>query len=71
MFNPKDYVPQAPCYWRVANDGADFRCEECGEYGTASSMYYCLTPNGKTSMLHKTCVDEDWLKNAKQMPTHV
>lgn len=68
MFDPKRYIDKAPCYWEVADDGAPFRCSDCGEVGNAADMLYALTPNGKTSMQHKACTDDWWLSKATKMP---
>jgi hypothetical protein len=58
---------QAPSYFKLKDDGADFHCEECGKEGR-KDFVATYTPDGK---LHRAtcldCIDEDWLKNAKNM----
>ena len=60
-------LEHAPCYWQVGDDGADFRCADCGEYGKAGVMLFTLTPDGRREMMHRDCICPDWLANAKDM----
>lgn len=71
---PKDYLANAPCYWDnapcywdVGDDGALWECQSCWQRSHASEMIGVLTPNGKFSIDHRECIDEDWLKNATHM----
>ncbi len=65
---PSDYISDAPCYWEVLDDGAAQKCADCGQEGEAREMYVILTPNGKVQMVHRACIEEDWLAVAKKMP---
>ncbi len=71
MIIPREHLAEAPCWWKVGDDGADFGCKDCGERGPASEMVFVLTPNGTAGVMHKKCVDTDWLAKAKPMPGEV
>ena len=58
---------QAPAYAEVADDGALWRCKECGEQGKAGDMVFFATPNGMTGINHLGCMDDDWIKNATKV----
>jgi hypothetical protein len=63
----EQYIPQAPCYWRLNDDGADFGCRSCNERFPHYKMYFTLTPDGTASMTCTDCIDQDWLAKAKKM----
>lgn len=71
LFNPDNFLSRAPCYWRLSNDGALFRCSDCQQLKVYSEMYYILTPNGNKRVLCEACIDEDWLRNATPMPERI
>ena len=73
MIRPLDFLDQAPCYWELADDGAPFKCAECGQYSDpfAADMIYALPPNGKGCVMHKACADSWWIDQAKKMPGRV
>ena len=53
-------------YKKVRDDGALWRCQECGKMYTHSEVIYFvhLTDENKNCILCKNCVDEEWLKDA-------
>ena len=58
-----------PQYRPVKNDGATFKCCECGEQGEYHSMWHVTTPDGMFSgVYHKECVDPDWIEKAQFNP---
>ena len=63
--NPLDYITEAPCYFRVRNDGALWRCSDCAELKVYSQIYCTVVPNGKVNITCKDCIDDTWLANAK------
>jgi len=67
MPRPLDFIKYAPCYWEVADDGARWKCSECAVYGKASEMFGILTPDKQVGVVHKKCVDEDWISKAQRM----
>ena len=67
MIRPLDHIASAPCYWELVDDGADFKCADCQEYGPASEMIYALTPKGEGCVMHRRCADSWWLSRAKKM----
>jgi hypothetical protein len=67
MIRPLEHITDAPCYWEVADDGADWQCKSCDLRGPAGEMLGILTPNGTFQICHKDCTDPDWLKRAKKM----
>lgn len=67
IIRPLDHLVDAPCYWDVADDGASFRCSECVEYRLHSEVILTLTPDGRTKLLCRACVDDDWLAKARHM----
>lgn len=56
---------QAPAYCAIADDGSSFKCCDCETEGHASLFWYVATPDGKVRVVHKECVDADWLANAQ------
>jgi hypothetical protein len=57
----------APSYLKLKDDGADMKCIECGKRDR-ELFIKTFTPDGKNHFaVHKTCVDEEWLANAKDM----
>lgn len=57
----------APSYLHLKDDGADFSCDECGEYGRIGFVVP-YTPDGKFHMsTHLECLDPSWVENAKDM----
>ena len=53
-----------PSYKPVKDDGANWYCSECGEYGKAKDVWFISCPNGSKGIYHKNCIDTDWLKIA-------
>ena len=51
-------------YRPLSDDGALFKCVECGEQSRAGEMWFVALPNGHKGVYHKGCVDEDWLQRA-------
>ena len=64
---PRKYLKDAPCYWELTDDGANFTCKDCKIASNAKEMYIVLTPNGIISTLHRNCIDGSWLQKAKKM----
>ena len=58
---------QAPSYFVLKDDGADFRCAECGKKGRVGFIV-TYTPDGEHHFSTcLDCIDEDWLNNATNM----
>lgn len=56
-----------PVYWRVADDGAKWKCHSCGERFEYKEVIFTQTPNDVRQTLCYDCTDDDWLKTAKYM----
>lgn len=56
-----------PVFWHLKDDGAPARCKECGEYDNMKNLLYYKTPNGNVGVIHKDCLDPDWLESAKDL----
>lgn len=71
QINWKTEYACAPSYYIIkVNDGADIQCDDCkGMYDQMeTNMYQTFTPNGAfPQTICQYCLDEDWLKNAKNM----
>jgi hypothetical protein len=63
----KDSNPTFPAYAKLRDDGAMFRCMECGERAPAASVLYILTPNGARGVYHIDCLDDEWLAAAVEI----
>lgn len=57
----------APAYAEVEDDGAPFTCAECFGEGQGSEMYFTAIPKGNVAMIHKECVDPEWIKMSTKM----
>ena len=61
----------APSYLKLKDDGADFKCNECGlsQKSTKAKPFVVIyTPDGvRHSAVHLECLDKDWVKNARDM----
>lgn len=68
MIKWSEHLQDAPCYWEVADDGAEWRCKDCGTRCCADEVYGVLTPDGKFRILCDGCIDPNWIKMAKKMP---
>ncbi len=54
-----------PTYRPLQNDGAPYKCPDCGERKHASLFWYITTPNGHKGIICKDCVDSDWIAQAE------
>lgn len=52
-------------YRPLKNDGALFKCGECGDRDTYDTMFYISLPNGHKGVYHKKCLDQDWISQAE------
>jgi len=52
-------------YYKVKDDGADWKCDECGEDFSAKEVLACDTPSGTKTILCKECIEPEWLENAQ------
>jgi len=57
----------APSYYRLADDGAPAKCDECGSEDQLSNFIMTFTPNGKNKTVHLPCVDEWWIEHATDL----
>ena len=56
-------------YQPVKDDGAKFKCLDCGLRGPAKDMWFIRTPSGEwDGVYHKDCVDRDWMSGATFIP---
>lgn len=63
----EQFLADAPCYWRIRNDGARWRCGDCGNLFDSDTVKGTLTPNGSFKIICRFCIDLDWLQKAKYM----
>lgn len=47
-------------YGRPPNDGAKWRCADCGQLFSHTGIYCTVTPNNTRQMLCDGCLDSDW-----------
>lgn len=55
-------------YQPVRDDGAPYKCPDCGERKPAREFWYYRTPNGAAGLSCKECIDPDWLAQAEFNP---
>lgn len=56
-----------PVFWHLKDDGAPAKCYECQEKDNMDNLLYCKTPNGSVIVIHKDCLDPEWLEIAKDL----
>jgi DNA-directed RNA polymerase subunit RPC12/RpoP len=55
-----------PVYWSLPDDGADFKCSECGKRFHFTKVILTQIPKDDSrKTLCEECVDDDWKANAK------
>lgn len=52
-------------YQPLKDDGAPFKCADCGQKSHASLMWFVRLDDGAAYVFHKNCLDEDWFEFAK------
>ena len=50
-----------PVYWRLKDDGASFKCNDCKEQKSHKDVYLTQLTCGARSVICKDCIDQDWL----------
>lgn len=57
-----------PVYYHIEDDGAPIRCIDCQTYLPVKDLILCQIPKDDSrKLLCFDCVDEDWLKSAKDL----
>jgi hypothetical protein len=57
-------------YWKLANDGAGFRCRDCDMVKPHSQVIlFEHTETKQRQLVCVECVDQDWLKEATCLGT--
>ena len=57
---------ESPKYWKLPDDGAPMKCDEC-QKRTRGDLYLVQTPNGTRSTMHLDCIEPEWLETAKYL----
>jgi hypothetical protein len=58
-------MQQEATYRPVRSDGAKWNCTDCKTDYSASEVWYVTLPNGWKGIICKSCIDPDWVKDAK------
>ena len=57
-------------YWKLKDDGAEWRCRECGQLKPHSQVILFENKAAvRTYLLCLDCVDADWLRDAQCLGT--
>ena len=57
-------IPPNGRFFTIKDDGAPAKCDGCDERSPLTAMLLVETPDGRRRVVHKECIDEDWLNNA-------
>jgi hypothetical protein len=58
------HIPETKASYRpVKNDGALYKCTDCGEHKPYFDVWYTSTPDGTKSVCCKECIDPYWIKH--------